>query len=105
MNKRPGGPGVVVPLFGERTSPPAASEVAPVDSVHSVNRPVPDYRHEYPCSVLDVAAGVVHVTVLATSETVALEEAYQAAKRRGCRNIIDMAIGHMTEQEMANRPQ
>ncbi|MDH2436674.1 hypothetical protein QCD60_29605 [Pokkaliibacter sp. MBI-7] len=99
MNKRPGGPGVVVPLFGERTSPPAAG------AVNSINRPVPDYRHEYPCSVLDVAAGVVHVTVLATSETVALEEAYQAAKRRGCRNIIDMAIGHMTEQEMANRPQ
>ncbi|PXF30421.1 hypothetical protein WH50_15230 [Pokkaliibacter plantistimulans] len=101
VSKRPGGPGVVVPLFGERTAPPAAGEVKKVSPVP----PVPDYRHEYPCSVLDVAVGVVHVTVLATSETVALEEAYQAAKRRGCRNIIDMAIGHMTEQEMASRPQ
>ncbi|MDH2430937.1 hypothetical protein QCD60_00010 [Pokkaliibacter sp. MBI-7] len=90
---------MVVPLFGERTSPPAAGG----GQFHQ--QASAGLSHEYPCSVLDVAAGVVHVTVLATSETVALEEAYQAAKRRGCRNIIDMAIGHMTEQEMANRPQ
>ncbi|MDH2434770.1 hypothetical protein QCD60_19705 [Pokkaliibacter sp. MBI-7] len=104
MNKRPGGPGVVVPLFGERTSPPLQVRWLG-DSVTQSTGRCRIIGMKYPCSVLDVAAGVVHVTVLATSETVALEEAYQAAKRRGCRNIIDMAIGHMTEQEMANRPQ
>ncbi|MDH2434731.1 hypothetical protein QCD60_19495 [Pokkaliibacter sp. MBI-7] len=37
------------------------------------------------------------VTVLATSETVALEEAYQAAKRRGCRN--NYRYGHRAHDE------
>lgn len=48
---------------------------------------------KFNCTIYDKAEGKLHVTVDATDEDAALEEANIAAAERGCINVTEIVVG------------